>query len=49
METTTAYIVGGVCCSTEERVLRKRLDAVVGKDRYTFNLVTGDLQVPRDV
>jgi Cd2+/Zn2+-exporting ATPase len=45
MESRTSFVVGGVCCSTEEGVLRKYLDAVVGRDRYTFNQVTGELRV----
>ena len=39
------YMVSGVCCASEETVLRKKLDAVVGADRYEFNLITGELRV----
>ena len=39
------YVVSGVCCATEEKVLRKRLDTALGSDRYTFSLVTADLLV----
>jgi Cd2+/Zn2+-exporting ATPase len=44
-----AYIVAGVCCSTEEAVLRKRLDGSIGREAYTFNLVTSELSVQGDV
>jgi len=44
-ETANTYIVSGVCCSTEESVLRKKLDKTIGSGRYTFNLVTSELRV----
>ncbi len=44
-ETHKAYVVAGVCCATEEGVLRKSLDRALGKDRYTFSLVTAELRV----
>jgi Zn2+/Cd2+-exporting ATPase len=40
-----SYAVSGVCCATEEVVLRKRLDTALGRHRYTFSLVTADLRV----
>jgi Cd2+/Zn2+-exporting ATPase len=43
----STYLVGGICCSTEEAVLRKRLDADIGV--YRFNPVTSELAVPADV
>jgi Zn2+/Cd2+-exporting ATPase len=39
------YLVSGVCCASEEGVLRKKLDAVVGAGRYDFNLITGELRI----
>ena len=44
-ETYRAYVVAGVCCATEEGVLRKSLDGALGKGRYTFSLVTAELRV----
>jgi Cd2+/Zn2+-exporting ATPase len=44
-EQSAYYAVSGVCCSTEETVLRKRLDADLGPGAYRFNLVTGELRV----
>jgi len=40
-----AYVVAGVCCATEEGVLRKSLNSALGKDRYTFSLVSAELRV----
>jgi len=48
-EKSTTYVVRGVCCATEEAVLRKRLDGEVGRDAYQFNLVSGELCVSGDV
>lgn len=45
----TAYIVSGVCCATEEGVLRKRLDGDLGPGGYRFNLLTGELCVAEDL
>jgi Cd2+/Zn2+-exporting ATPase len=39
------YYVSGICCSTEESILRKKLDALVGPTNYTFNPLTGELVV----
>jgi Cd2+/Zn2+-exporting ATPase len=39
------YVVAGVCCTTEERVLRKRLNAAFGESGYVFNPVTSELTV----
>jgi len=44
-ETHKAYLVAGVCCATEEGVLRKSLDGALGKDRYTFSLIQAELKV----
>ena len=39
------YLVSGVCCSTEEAVLRKSLDRGLGAGRYHFNPVSCELRV----
>jgi len=39
------YVVGGVCCSTEERALRKRLTTAFGETGYAFNPATCELSV----
>ena len=39
------YVVGGVCCSTEEGVLRRSLDGTLGSSAYDFSLLTGELSV----
>ncbi len=41
----TRWVVGGVCCATEEQVLRKSLDGWIGRNGYAFNLLTGELTV----
>jgi Cd2+/Zn2+-exporting ATPase len=43
--TSCTLVIGGVCCSTEESVLRKRLDRHIGPDTYFFNPVTNELHV----
>ena len=43
------FVVAGVCCSTEEGVLRKHLDGGLGADTYRYNPVTCELQVARPV
>jgi Cd2+/Zn2+-exporting ATPase len=43
------YLIGGICCSTEEAVLRKRLDADIGTEVYRFNPVTSELTVSADI
>jgi len=40
-----AYLVSGVCCSTEEAVLRKALDRSVGARAYEFNPVSCELRL----
>ncbi len=45
----TYYIVSGVCCATEEGVLRRRLDGDFGSGAYRFNLLTGELCVAEDL
>jgi Cd2+/Zn2+-exporting ATPase len=55
MSTSSArFVVSGVCCATEEGVLRACLDRRIGRDGYAFNLVTGELRVegtvnPREI
>jgi Cd2+/Zn2+-exporting ATPase len=39
------FFVSGVCCSTEEAVVRKTLDGFLGRQGYRFNAVTGELTV----
>jgi Cd2+/Zn2+-exporting ATPase len=39
------YLVSGVCCATEEALLRKRLNTDIGEGGYTFNLMTGELSL----
>jgi hypothetical protein len=39
--------VTGVCCSTEETLLRKRLDTLLGSGGFSFNQVTGELTLHR--
>ena len=43
------YVVGGVCCSTEEGVLRRSLDGALGAGAYDFSLLTGELAVDAGV
>ena len=40
-----AYLVSGVCCSTEEAVLRKALDRASGAGTYEFNPVSCELRL----
>ena len=40
------FVVSGVCCSTEETLVRKKIDLLVGADSYTFNPITCELSVP---
>ncbi len=39
------WVVSGVCCATEEVVLRKSFDRWLGSDAYAFNPITGELSV----
>ena len=39
------YYISGICCATEESVLRKKLDSLVGSSHYTFNPLTSELVV----
>jgi Cd2+/Zn2+-exporting ATPase len=39
------YIVSGVCCSTEESVLRKALDSSIGAGTYEFSSLTSELRL----
>jgi Zn2+/Cd2+-exporting ATPase len=43
------FVVSGVCCSTEESVLRKCLDGGIGPEAYTFSLATAELAVQGSV
>lgn len=43
------YIVSGICCAAEEAIVRKRLDALIGMDRYVFNPITNELFLHEDV
>lgn len=43
------WVVAGVCCATEENVLRKSLDGWLGPAGYSFNSVTGELVTSPDV
>ena len=44
-----SYVISGVCCSTEEAVLRRSLDRGLGKERYHYNPTTCELHVTGDV
>ncbi len=44
-EERNIFVVAGVCCSTEEAVLRKSLDASLGPGEYEFSLLTCELSV----
>ncbi len=46
---TATFVITGVCCAMEEAVLRKRLDAGIGRERYSYNPVTCELRVPQNV
>ena len=48
-EKKVTYVVSGVCCSTEEGVLRKCLDSSLGSGAYTFSLATSELSVRGDM
>lgn len=41
----TTWIVSGVCCATEEKVLRKSLESWIGSGGYSFNPLTCELEV----
>lgn len=43
------WMVSGVCCTTEEHVLRKSLDTWLGPDAYAFNPVTCELTVAQNI
>lgn len=43
------YFVSGVCCSTEEALVRKTLDTLVGPEQYRFNSITCELSIPQSV
>ena len=39
------YIVSGIGCAAEEAIVRKRLDALIGVEHYTYNPVTNELSL----
>ena len=43
------FFVSGICCATEETLLRKKLDGIAGSDAYQFRVLTGELILDRDV
>lgn len=43
------YILSGICCAAEEAIVRKKLDAMIGGEKYTFNPVASELQLHADV
>ena len=43
------YVISGVCCSTEETVLRRSLDRGLGEGSYHYNPTTCELHVSADV
>lgn len=43
--TYTTWVLSGVCCATEENVLRKSLDGWIGPQAYSFNPVTSELDI----
>ncbi len=45
--TPERYYISGICCSTEESVLRRKLDAIVGPEHYTYNPLTSELILRR--
>ncbi len=48
-KTSQRFIVSGVCCSTEESLIRKTMNNLAGADGYQFNPVTCELKVRGDV
>jgi Cd2+/Zn2+-exporting ATPase len=48
-DTSKRYVVSGVCCSTEEGVLRKALDGALGPRCYDYSLLTSELRVDAPV
>ena len=38
------FVISGVCCATEEEVLKKRLDSSIGSAVYRYNSVTCELR-----
>lgn len=43
------FYVSGVCCATEEAIIRKRMKSLAGENGYRFNPVTCQLAVNADV
>jgi Zn2+/Cd2+-exporting ATPase len=41
----SVYIVDGMCCAEEQRVIEKRLKGVAGVESYSFNLVARKLYI----
>jgi Zn2+/Cd2+-exporting ATPase len=49
VEVKRTYLVSGVCCSSEEAVVRKALNADLGGAHYTFSLITSELTIDESV
>jgi Cd2+/Zn2+-exporting ATPase len=45
LEERKRFMVSGICCATEEHMLRKSLDTTIGNERYTFSLLSSELRV----
>jgi Cd2+/Zn2+-exporting ATPase len=43
VNTHRSFFVSGVCCATEDGIVRKHLAALVGEEGYTFNSLTHEL------
>jgi len=43
------FFVSGVCCATEEVLLRRKLDGMIGVDGYQYRALTGELILGRHV
>lgn len=43
------YYVSGICCASEEALLRKKLNSLVGEGRYRYHPMTGELVVEKRV
>ncbi|MDH4069130.1 MAG: heavy metal translocating P-type ATPase [Ignavibacteria bacterium] len=43
------YYVSGICCASEEVLLRKKLDALVGEGSYRYHVLTGELVIDKGV
>ncbi len=43
------YVVSGVCCSSEETLVRKTMNELAGEEGYQFNRITCELKVRSEV